>query len=47
MRDLAARHHLTIALKLIAYRQQRVWRRQTQTEFVDRPFIEKPTRLGL
>jgi glycosyl transferase, family 25 len=47
VRDLAARHHLTIVLKAIAYRRQRLWRRQTQTEFVDRPFVEKPTRLGL
>jgi glycosyl transferase, family 25 len=47
VRDLAARHHLTIVLKFIAYRRQRLWRSQTRTEFVDRPFIEKPTRLGL
>jgi glycosyl transferase, family 25 len=47
VRDLAARHQLTIVLRLIAWRRQRLWRRRTQTEFVDRPFMEKPTRLGL
>jgi glycosyl transferase family 25 len=47
VRDIAARHQIPFVLGLIAYRRQRVWRRQTQLEFTDRPFIEKPTRLGL
>ncbi len=47
VRDIAARHEVPFVLDVIAYRRQRVWRRQTQTEFVDRPFVEKPTRLGL
>jgi glycosyl transferase family 25 len=47
VRDMAARQHVPIILDVIAYRRQRLWRKQTRTEFVDRPFIEKPTRLGL
>jgi glycosyl transferase, family 25 len=40
-----ARYDPGILGKAIAYRRQRIWRRWWRVEFVDTPFVNKPSRL--
>lgn len=40
-----ARRKIPILYQALRYRRQRIWRRMTQSEIVDIPFVEKPSRL--
>jgi glycosyl transferase, family 25 len=44
-RDFIVRLDVPPFPQMIAYRRQRIFRRQTQVELVEQPFIEKPSRL--
>jgi glycosyl transferase, family 25 len=39
------RYNLRFLQKAIAYRRRRIWQRITRVEFVDEPFVAKPSRL--
>lgn len=39
------RYDLRFLQKAITYRRQRIWRKLTQAELVDEPFVAKPSRL--
>ena len=41
-----ARPELPLIHKVISYRRRRIWRQWTRVELVDKPFVEKPSRLG-
>jgi glycosyl transferase family 25 len=45
LRELAVRYRLRPVLDAIAYRRQRIFRRATQVEYVNGPFVERPSRL--
>jgi glycosyl transferase, family 25 len=38
-------YELPVIHRAIAYRRQRIWRKFTQVELVDKPFVAKPSRL--
>lgn len=40
-----ARRKIPLVHQALSYRRQRIWRRMTQSEIVDMPFVEKPSRL--
>jgi len=40
-----ARRKIPLVHQALAYRRQRLWRHLTQSEVVDMPFVEKPSRL--
>lgn len=39
------RYNLRLLQKAVIYRRQRIWRKFTQAEIVDEPFVAKPSRL--
>ena len=39
------RYDLRLLQRVITYRRQRIWQKFTQAEFVDEPFVAKPSRL--
>jgi len=42
-----ARRRIPLVHQALAYRRQRLWRHLTQSEVVDMPFVEKPSRLEI
>jgi glycosyl transferase, family 25 len=40
-----ARRKIPLLHRAVSYRRQRIWRCMTQSEIVDMPFVEKPSRL--
>ena len=40
-----ARRKIPLVHQALSYRRERIWRRMTQSEIVDLPFVEKPSRL--
>jgi len=42
-----ARRRIPLVHQALAYRRQRLWRHMTQSEIVDMPFVEKPSRLEI
>jgi glycosyl transferase family 25 len=44
MLALADRYQVALLKRAIAYRRARIWQGQIQTEVVDRPFVNKPSR---
>lgn len=42
---IITRYNIRFLQKAIAYRRQRIWRKLTQAELVDEPFVVKPSRL--
>jgi GR25 family glycosyltransferase involved in LPS biosynthesis len=42
---VSKRHRLRPVMKLISYRRKAIWRNWTRAEIVDKPFVNKPSRL--
>jgi glycosyl transferase, family 25 len=45
MLAFARRYHVTPLQRAIAYRRKRIWQSHIRVEVVDRPFVNKPSRL--
>jgi glycosyl transferase family 25 len=43
--EVVTRYDLRLFHQAITYRRQRIWRKFTQVEIVDKPFVDKPSRL--
>jgi glycosyl transferase, family 25 len=44
--ELVTRYNIRVLRQIIAYRRERIWRKQIRVELVDEPFVVKPSRIN-